>query len=71
MPNLLANEEIFPEYVQERATPENIAGSCLEFLNDPARRNYVRGKLRELSQSLGEPGASRRAAEAILRLVES
>jgi lipid-A-disaccharide synthase len=68
MPNLLANEEVFPEFVQSAATAENIARGTLEFLNDSGRRNWVKGKLKEIVSSLGEPGASRRAAEMILSL---
>ena len=69
MPNLLANEEVFPEFVQGAATAENIARATLEFLNDSTRRNWVKGKLKEIVSSLGEPGASRRAAEMILSLM--
>jgi lipid-A-disaccharide synthase len=69
MPNILANEEVFPEFVQGDATAENIARASLEFLNDAARRNWVKTRLREIVSSLGETGASRRAAEAILNLV--
>lgn len=69
MPNLLANEEVFPEFVQGAATAENIARATLEFLNDSARRKWVKGKLKEIVSSLGEPGASGRAAEMILQLV--
>jgi lipid-A-disaccharide synthase len=69
MPNILANEEIFPEFVQERASSENIARSCLELLDDPARRNYVKTKLRQIAASLGDPGVNKRAAEAILELM--
>src|SRR5439155_11446793 len=30
MPNILANEEIFPEFIQHAATPENISRAALE-----------------------------------------
>jgi len=69
MPNILANEEVFPEFVQGAATGENIARATLEFLNDAARRNWVKAKLKEIVSSLGESGASRRAAKAILGLM--
>ncbi len=70
MPNILANEEVFPEFVQHDATPESLARATLEFLNDPARRSSVQTKLREIVASLGGGGASRRAAEAVVRLME-
>jgi lipid-A-disaccharide synthase len=69
MPNILANEEVFPEFVQGAATSESIARATLEFLNDTGRRNWVKAKLRDIALSLGDPGASQRAAEAILRLI--
>ncbi len=69
MPNLLANEEIVPELIQHAANAGNIAGAALEFLRDEKRRNLVRCKLREIISSLGDPGASRRAAKLIIGLV--
>ena len=69
MTNILANEEVFPEVQQGRATPENLARAALELLTDPARRTTVQMKLEKVAASLGEPGASRRAAEKILKLL--
>jgi lipid-A-disaccharide synthase len=69
MPNLLAGEEIYPELIQHHATGENIARAALELLNNPERRKVVRMKLSRVIQSLGEPGASARAARALLRVV--
>jgi lipid-A-disaccharide synthase len=70
MPNLLAGEEIFPEFIQHKATPDNIARAALELLNHPERRDAVKAKLAQIIKSLGEPGASLRAAEAVLSLLE-
>jgi lipid-A-disaccharide synthase len=69
MPNILANEEIFPEFLQARATADRIAPVALELLTDEGRRNNVKLKLREVAASLGAPGASWRAAREILRLL--
>jgi lipid-A-disaccharide synthase len=66
MPNLLANEEIYPEFLHKNATPKNIARAGLELLRNQPRRERIRAKLAEIIASLGGPGASRRAAEAIL-----
>jgi lipid-A-disaccharide synthase len=68
MPNLLANEAIFPELIQHDATAENIARAALDLLNDAQRREPIRAKLAKVVESLGGPGASQRAAQAILRL---
>jgi lipid-A-disaccharide synthase len=69
MPNLLANEAVFPEFIQYAATPENISRAALELLREPARRKQVQARLAEIISSLGGPGASRRAAEAILNVI--
>jgi len=70
MPNILAGEPIFPEFIQDAATPENLSRAALELLNDPARRQTIQSKLGKLVATLGEPGACRRAAEAIVSLLK-
>ena len=71
MPNLLANEEVFPEFIQDAATPENIARAALELLRDEGRRARVKTRLAEIVASLGGPGAARRAAKAIVETLEA
>ncbi len=70
MPNILANEEVFPEFLQSAATAPNIASAALELLGDPARRSRVKAKLATIVAALGEPGAARRAAKEIIGLLE-
>jgi len=70
MPNLLANEEVFPEFLQNHATSEYIARAALELLRDEKRRTEVKARLADIVGRLGAPGASRRAAKAIVRLLE-
>ncbi len=70
MPNLLANEEVFPEFVQDAATPDKIAEAGLALLRDQERRARTRAKLAEIIASLSGPGANRRAARAILKLMQ-
>lgn len=69
MPNLLAEEAVFPEFVQDEASPANLAAAVVELLRDTARREAVRRKLTKLTKSLGGPGAADRAAEAVLKLI--
>jgi len=66
MPNLLAQEEIFPEFIQAAAAPDNLARAAVELLRDASLRARIRAKLAEIVASLGGPGAARRAAKAIL-----
>ena len=71
MPNLLAGEELFPEFIQDAATPANIAAAVVELLENTERRRVVQARLATIIESLGSPGASQRAADAIVRLLES
>jgi lipid-A-disaccharide synthase len=68
MPNLMAGEEVYPEFIQGAATPENISRAALELLQNESRRAKIKSQLGKIISSLGEPGASRRAASAILKL---
>jgi lipid-A-disaccharide synthase len=65
MPNLLAKEEVFPEFIQHAATPENISRAALELLRDESRREQVKTTLARIMASLGGHGAAQRAAQAI------
>ena len=69
MPNLLANEAIYPEFIQDDATAGNLSHAALALLGDPARRGAIGRKLAAVTASLGEPGASHRAAQAVVKLL--
>ena len=69
MPNLLAADEVYPEFLQRRLNPENIAGAALELLRNEAHRLQIKIKLAAIIASLGLPGAPKRAAEAISSLI--
>jgi lipid-A-disaccharide synthase len=68
MPNILANEPLFPEFIQHEATAANLAGAALRLLASPDRRAEIQSKLARLISNLGGPGAAQRAAAAILQL---
>jgi lipid-A-disaccharide synthase len=68
MPNLLAGETVYPEFIQNDATPENLSSAALELLQDELRREKIKMQLAKIISSLGEPGAAGRAAEAVLSL---
>ena len=69
MPNLLAGVAVFPEFIQDEATGENLARAALELLVQPARRELMREQLRKVIETLGPPGAAKRAAEAVAGLL--
>lgn len=68
MPNLMAGEEVYPEFLQDAASPENISRAALELLQNEARRQKIKTQLAQIIASLGEPGATGRAAAAVLKL---
>jgi lipid-A-disaccharide synthase len=69
MPNLLAGEEVYPEFIQHEATPEKISRAALALLQDGVRRTAVKSKLAKVIVSLGDRGATARAAAAIVSLL--
>ena len=68
MPNLLADAEIYPEFIQHRATPQRIAVAALDLLKSAEKRREIKARLAQVIATLGEPGANGRAAAAILSL---
>jgi lipid-A-disaccharide synthase len=68
MANLVAGRRVVPELIQDAFTPEAVAGEALKVLTDPAHAERVRADLREVRLRLGTPGASRRAAAAVLEV---
>ncbi|MGH8023857.1 MAG: lipid-A-disaccharide synthase [Limisphaerales bacterium] len=70
MPNLMAGEEVYPEFIQAAATPENVASAAMALLQNESRRQGIKSRLAKIIASLGGPGATRRAAMAIAGLFE-
>jgi lipid-A-disaccharide synthase len=67
--NLVLGEEVAPELVQGRVRPEHVAAVASSLLADPAAIAGMRAKLSGLRPALGESGASRRAASAVLQVL--
>ena len=68
MPNLVAGRRIVPELIQDGCTPQRVADEAIALLTDPALHARTRQELRGVRERLGAPGASGRAAEAILEV---
>ncbi|MFN2540885.1 MAG: lipid-A-disaccharide synthase [Chthoniobacterales bacterium] len=66
MPNVLAGKEVVPEFIQHRARPRAIAHALSRLLNDDVARKRMTSDFAAVIASLGEGGASERAAKAIL-----
>lgn len=69
MPNLIANGPLMPEFLQQDANPENLTAAALRLLDDPAERQRTQAGLAAVVASLGDGGATRRAARAIADLL--
>jgi len=71
MPNILAGKEIVPELIQHEAVPERIAETVWKLHSDPARKAEMVGEMTRVVKLLGEKGGGRRAAEAVIRELNS
>jgi lipid-A-disaccharide synthase len=69
MVNLIAGERLVPELIQEAFTPDAVAREALSMLTQPERASRIRAGLAVVRRKLGGPGASRRAADAILKMI--
>lgn len=69
MVNLIAGYRLVPELIQDAFTPESVAREALSMLRDEGRVQTVRRGLADVRSRLGAPGASRRAAEAIAKVM--
>lgn len=67
LPNILADRELAPELLQERASGENLGRALLDLYDTPGRRRRMRAEFVRLADSLGRD-ASSRAAQAVLEL---
>ena len=70
MVNLIAGSKIVPEFIQEAFTPDAVAREAVAMLTDRQRVSKIREGLATVRERLGGPGASRRAAEAVMRVLK-
>jgi lipid-A-disaccharide synthase len=70
MVNLIAGRKFVTELIQDEFTPEAVAREALKLLTDRVAVDDMRQTLREVRRRLGEPGASLRAAQAVLQLAD-
>jgi lipid-A-disaccharide synthase len=69
--NVVAGCRIVPELLQRDVTGERIAGALAPLLDDGTARDAMLDALRSVRQRLGTPGASVRAARAVLAAVDA
>jgi len=68
--NIIAGREVVPELIQKEVNGTRIAAEVRR-MADPAEHARLRAALAEVRQTLGPPGASARAAEAIMAVVRA
>jgi lipid-A-disaccharide synthase len=68
--NILAGRGIVPEFIQNAACAESVLPAALELIGDTPQRAQMLKDLEDVKAKLGQPGASARAAEAILAVME-
>jgi len=64
--NLLADAEVMPEYLTEHDVSSELAQWAGRWLASPEERKLASDRLRALRDRVAAPGATERAAEAIL-----
>jgi lipid-A-disaccharide synthase len=65
MPNVLADKEVVPEFIQHRAKPRTVAKAVARLIDNPEARAQMVFEFDSIVNKLGEWGASERAARAI------
>ncbi len=67
LPNLLANTDLVPEFIQKEASTRNLSDAVIEYFDHPRLATKLTCRFRAMHEEL-QRGASDRAAEAILKL---
>ena len=66
--NLLAEEEVYPEFLTDRDPSDRVAARLLDWLNDPLKALAVRKKLDAVCDRVATPGACKKAARLIMEV---
>jgi lipid-A-disaccharide synthase len=66
MPNVLADREVVPEFIQDRARPDAIVKAVRRLIEDADARDRMIAEFDTIIGKLGEGGASDQAARAII-----
>jgi lipid-A-disaccharide synthase len=68
LPNLLADKPLVPEFIQDQATPKNLATALLDFLHHPEKTQQLQQHFTEIHHQLRRD-ANHQAAEAVLKIL--
>lgn len=67
--NLVLQEDVMPEFLQVRATPEAIGAEALSLLEDGPRRRKMLADFARLKTAVGQPGVVGRVADHVERML--
>ncbi len=70
LPNILANEEVVPEFIQQNFTSENCAGALQRYFDDEHKINTIKQRFTELHKLLIQDADSKVTIE-IIKLLNS
>ena len=70
LPNILAGEQLVPEFLQDKATPGALANALLELLHDAGAQRRQIAKFHEIHVLLRQDTAQK-AAEAVLGVIDA
>lgn len=70
LPNILAGEQLVPEFVQEKATPGALANALLDLLHNAVAQRKQIEKFREIHLVLRQNTAEK-AADAVLAVLDA
>lgn len=68
LPNLILNKRVYPEILQEKSNPFELASAIEQTLE---RSEEIRNTLKSLQSLLGNPGVTWRIAEEILKFIQN
>jgi lipid-A-disaccharide synthase len=63
--NIVAEEKVVREFIQDQATPPDVAGEILRILDEPDYERQIRSGLARVREKLGEGGGSLRVARMV------
>jgi lipid-A-disaccharide synthase len=66
MPNVLADREIVPEFIQHKAQPRAIVAAVTRLLTDKSERARMLADFAGVAQKLGRGEAGENAADAVI-----
>jgi lipid-A-disaccharide synthase len=68
--NIVAGKHLAAEFLQYNARPDKIADCMASLLVDKGMTAYLKDEFSRIKSMLGQPGASKRAAEEIINFIK-